>query len=458
MRTRLLVVLLAFSVTAVAAFAWPLLLVTARERTQQLAIGRTADLARFAGLAQQDDSAQLVSEVNRYSALYGEPVIVVDASRQPIVAAGLSVDDVAPVIDAALRNQPLPALDTVLPWSTSDVLVARPIGTGSRVIGAVVMRASVRAAAADVLRGWAWILSGAFAALVGCVLLALVVARWVLRPLAELSLGLRAVAAGQPHAHVPGRLGPRELRELASSFNRMSDAVSEAAEQQHRLISDASHQLRNPLAALRLRVDSLAPRVVPAGQSSYRSAVSEVERLESLLDSLLAMAHAEHTATLLAASADPSVCVPAVVVLERLDAWSVSASAAGVSLLPGDIDTSFEVRCPEHDLSQVLDVVLDNAIKYGGTSVTVSCTPSSITVVDNGPGLSTEELPLATTRFWRSRQASHPQGSGLGLPIAERLITARGGRLSLRAASSLPATASPAATPTGLAVIIELPS
>lgn len=237
----------------------------------------------------------------------------------------------------------------------------------------------------------------------------------------------------------------------------MSDAVSEAAEQQHRLISDASHQLRNPLAALRLRVDSLAPRVVPAGQSSYRSAVSEVERLESLLDSLLAMAHAEHTATLLAAATDPSVCVPAVVVLERLDAWSVSASAAGVSLLPGDIDTSFEVRCPEHDLSQVLDVVLDNAIKYGGTSVTVSCTPSSITVVDNGPGLSTEELPLATTRFWRSRQASHPQGSGLGLPIAERLITARGGRLSLRAASSLPATA-PAATPTGLAVIIELPS
>src|SRR4051812_22618438 len=123
MRTRLLVVLLAFSVVAVAAFAWPLLAVTARERTQQLSIGRTADLARFAGLAQQDDAAQLVSEVDRYTALYGEPVIVVNAQRQPIVAAGLSVDDVAPAIDAALRNQPGPALDTVLPWSTSDVLL-----------------------------------------------------------------------------------------------------------------------------------------------------------------------------------------------------------------------------------------------------------------------------------------------------------------------------------------------
>jgi signal transduction histidine kinase len=446
-RTRLLVVLLAFSVTAVAAFAWPLLLVTARERTQQLSIGRTADLARFAGRAQQDDSEQLVSEVNRYAALYGEPVIVVDATRRPIVAAGLSVDDVASVIDAALRNQPAPAMDTVLPWSTSDVLVARPIGTGSRVIGAVVMRASVRAAAADVLHGWAVIIAGAFAALVGFVLLALVVARWVLRPLAELSLGLGAVAAGQPHAHVRGRLGPRELRELASSFNRMSDAVSEAAEQQRRLISDASHQLRNPLAALRLRVDSLAPRVVVDGQPSYRSAVQEVERLESLLDSLLAMAHAEHTATRLAVSPDTEVCVAAVVVLERLDAWSVAAADAGVSLVQGDVDNSFEVRCPEHDLSQALDVVLDNAIKYGGSRVVVSCVAGAITVVDNGPGLSPSELSLATTRFWRSRASSHPRGSGLGLSIADRLVTARGGRLSLQAGES-----------GGLTVTIEVPT
>jgi signal transduction histidine kinase len=449
-RARLLVVLLAFSVTAVAAFAWPLLTVTARERTQQLSIGRTADLDRFAGLAQQGDREQLVSEVNRYTALYGEPVIVVNAQRQPIVAAGgISVSDaqVAPMIDAALRNQPAPALDDVLPWSTSDVLLARPIGVGARVVGAVVMRASVQAAASDVFRGWAVIFAGAFVALIGCVLLALVVARWVLRPLAELSGGLRAVTAGEPHAHVRGREGPRELRDLASSFNLMSDAVSEAAEQQRRLISDASHQLRNPLAALRLRVDSLAPRVVPDGQASYRSAVAEVERLESLLDGLLAMAHAEHTATRLAVDRDLDTCVPAVVVMDRIDAWAVAASEAGVTLVTGSIDTSVEVRCPEHDLGQVLDVVLDNAIKYGGNRVEVSCGATAITVVDNGPGLSADELPLATTRFWRSRRNGHPRGSGLGLPIAERLVTARGGRFALQAGES-----------GGLAVTIELPS
>jgi signal transduction histidine kinase len=325
-----------------------------------------------------------------------------------------------------------------MPWSTSDVLLARPIGIGSRVLGAVVMRASVRAAAADVAQGWAVILAGASAALIGCVLVTLVVSRWVLRPLAELSRGLGAVAAGEPHAHVRGRDGPRELRELARSFNRMSDAVSAAAEQQRQFLSDASHQLRNPLAALRLRVDSLAPRVVSDGQASYRSAVAEVERLESLLDSLLAMAHAEHTATRLAASPDVETCLAAAVLLDRLDFWSVAASEAGVLLVHGDLDTAVEVRCPEHDLSQVLDVVLDNAIKYGGTAVTVSCTRGSITVTDNGPGLAPEELPMATTRFWRSRRPDHPRGSGLGLPIAERLVTARGGRLTLRPALPTP--------------------
>ncbi|WP_425558922.1 hypothetical protein [Kutzneria kofuensis] len=84
MRARLLVVLLAFSVTAVAAFAWPLLTVTARERTQQLSIGRTADLARFAGLVQQDDSEQLVSEVNRTRLCTASRSWVVNAQRQPI--------------------------------------------------------------------------------------------------------------------------------------------------------------------------------------------------------------------------------------------------------------------------------------------------------------------------------------------------------------------------------------
>jgi signal transduction histidine kinase len=439
-RARLLVVLLVFSTTAVAAFAWPLLVVTAAQRTQQLTIARTADLDRFAVLAQQTvatgDASQLISEVNRYTSLYGEAVAVANAQRRAVVeSGGIHIDDadVAQLVDGALRNEPAPAVPEVQPWSTEEVLLARPVGTGTRVAGAVVLRASVHAAANDVAKGWLVILAGALAAGAGCVLLVLVVSRWVLRPMAELARGMRAMTAGERRAHVTGRAGPRELRALAESFNRMSDAVSDAAEQQRRLISDASHQLRNPMAALRLRVDTLAARITPEGESSYRSAVSEVDRLESLLDGLLAMASAENTATRLAADGHSESCVAAAVAVERIDVWSPVAAEAGITLVTGDVDDGLVVRCSESDLGQVLDVALDNAIKYAGrgAEVTVSCTDNGIVIADNGPGLRPEELTMATERFWRSSRQTEARGTGLGLPIAQALVTARGGRLTL---------------------------
>ena len=140
------------------------------------------------------------------------------------------------------------------------------------------MRASTRVAALDVARRWTLVLAGALLAACACVLLALVVARWLLRPLKELDRGVRAVAEGQLCTHVADTAGPAELRALSESFNRMSDAVAEAADQQRRLIADASHQLRNPMAALRLRVDmlpqngSLLTEVRPPGVTAGRPA------------------------------------------------------------------------------------------------------------------------------------------------------------------------------------------
>jgi signal transduction histidine kinase len=460
-RRRLLLVLLLFSATAVASFALPLLSTTAAERTQTFVLGRTGDTDRFAALAQQaratGDSVALRAEVARFTALYGEAVVVVDAQRAAVVESdGLRADDPAlsGVLDAALRNQPAAPVATVLPWSDRDVLFARPVGTGTRVAGAVVLRASTERAAADVAWRWTWVLAGALAAGVGCVLLTLVVARWLLRPLAELDRGVRAVAGGQRRAHVTVT-GPAELRALSESFNRMSDAVTEAADQQRRLIADASHQLRNPLAALRLRVDTLAGRVTPDGERTYRSTVAEVERLESLLDGLLALASAESRAVELAAGGrEPEVCDVGHVVLERVDAWSAAALAAGVRLEIGERPAlSVLARCPEPDLAQVLDVLLDNAVKYAGRGAVVRVRQSAdrvagtarVVVSDDGPGLPPDDLPRATRRFWRA-SAADGRGTGLGLAIADSVLTARGGRLDVRAAE-----------PTGLAVLVELP-
>ncbi|ALG08921.1 sensor histidine kinase [Kibdelosporangium phytohabitans] len=448
MRTRLLLVLFLLSAAAVAGFAWPLLESTAASRTQELLISRTAELDRFAALAQQaddtGDTQQLALEIRAYSELYGESVLVVDTRKRQVVATGgVRAEDVLPLIDSALRNQAGPKPPELRPWSSGNLLLARPVGAGTRVAGAVVLKASVAVAASDVAHDWLLIVVGALVAALLFALLALVVSRWVLRPLAQLERGVLAIAAGEERTHVPARAGPRELRALGASFNKMSDAVAEAAEQQRRLVADASHQLRNPMAALRLRVDSLAGQVKPDGMRTYNGCVAEVERMESLLDGLLALATADNADY---RHSEEDTCDAATVLVERHDAWHTAADRAGVALRLSSVD-HFIVVMPDNELGQVLDVLLDNAVKYagGGARVDLACADGTITVSDNGPGLPPEDLALATQRFWRSSQAG-AGGTGLGLAIAERLVSSRDGEMLVAAAE-----------PHGLAVRITLP-
>ena len=430
MRRRLLLVLLAFAVVAVAGFAVPLLLSTAANRTQQFVLSRTADAARFAALA-QENRTHLVTEVHAHTTLYGDDVVVVDARRRVVVEAGMRATDpdVAAAIDAALRNQPTQAPGELRPWSDGTVLFAQAVGTGTNVSGAVVLRSSVAPAVADIRFRWAAVLLAALVAAVACVLLVLRIARWLLRPVAQLAEGVHAVAAGRERTHVDVGTGPPELRGLAEQFNQMSDALAESAGRQRQLVADASHQLRNPLAALRLRIDTLA-----STDPAYGPVVSELDRLEALLDGMLALASADSMATDLAASAADTHCDAATVLADRVEAWSQAAAAAGVRL-EGEIPATLPVRCAEPELAQVLDVVLDNAIKYGGADATVRWTchttpvETTLTIDDNGPGVPEEHLARLTERFWRATTAT--PGSGLGLAIAERLTTAHGGRFTV---------------------------
>ncbi|MEV6904935.1 HAMP domain-containing sensor histidine kinase [Amycolatopsis sp. NPDC051372] len=458
MRTRLLVVLVALALLVVAAFAVPLLASTAEQRTQQLVISRSSDVDRFGVLAQQavdtHDPAALDAEAERYSELYGEAVVVVDAQRTPLVQTGgltAAAPEVRALVEATMRNEPAPRVERLSPWSAGPVLFARPVGSGTRVAGVVVLRASVAVAAADVAARWSAIAAGALLVAAVFVLLAMLLARWMVRPLVELETGVLAVAGGH-RAQVPESSGPRELRSLAASVNRMSDAVGEAADQQHRLVADTSHQLRNPMAALRLRVDSVAS--AEAGRPAYRAIVVEVERLERILDGLLALATAESTATRIAAGSDDEPADLAAVIAERVDAWRPAADDAGAALLrcPGHAEPVL-VHAPEGELAQILDVLLDNAVHHAGRGATISAewetSPNAATLVvtDDGPGLPDADLARATDRFWRAGGDGAPRGTGLGLAIAREQTRARGGMLELRANA-----------PHGLQVRVTLPA
>ncbi|MFF4805079.1 ATP-binding protein [Streptomyces sp. NPDC001351] len=446
MRTRVLTVVLAFAVLAVAGFALPLLGATASQRTQQLVAARTADLDRFASLAEQaaeaGDTGALRAEVTRYTELYGEAVVVVDARRAPVVqTGGMRAADpaVARLVDAALRNQRVSPGRTLRPWSHGPDLLARPVGTGTRVSGAVVLRASVRAAADDIALRWALVLAGAGLFAAACVLLARAATRWVVRPLHRLDRAVGALAAGLPAEHARTG-GPPELRQLATGFNRMADAVTTALEQQRRLVADTSHQLRNPLAALRLRIDSLESRLPASATRTYSGVTAELERMEHLLDDLLALANAEHRAGELSVTDVRGACCDATAVAAaQARLWQPVAEQAGVRL-EFTHGPSVLMACTEGELAQVADILLDNAIKYAGEGARVETRcftqgPGAVFEVrDDGPGLADGEFARAGTRFWRSERHRGVRGSGLGLAIAGQLVSGRGGHVECAAA------------------------
>ncbi|WP_234048349.1 sensor histidine kinase [Streptomyces liliifuscus] len=399
MRTRVQAALLLFVVIAVAAFAVPLLLFTASDRTQQLVLARSADLDRFASLMDQaaatGDTSAVTAEVRRYTQLYGESLVVTDTRRNPVVqTGGMRAADpaVARLLDAALRNQTAHPGGALRPWSRGHRMFAEPAGTGTRVSGAVVLRASVQTAADDITRRWAAVLAGAALVAVACTVLARAATGWVVSPL------------------------------------------------QRRLVADTSHQMRNPMAALRLRVDALHTHLPASAGRTYSGVTTELDRLESLLDDLLALATAEHRAgELTVTDGSGARCDAAAVAAAQYGLWEPVARRAGARLSFRAAEAPVPAACTDRELAQITDILLDNAIKYAGPGAEISlrCTTegpfSVLTVTDDGPGLGTEELALATTRFWRSgrQRQDGTTGTGLGLAIAEQLLAGREGRLEL---------------------------
>ncbi|MBF6328402.1 sensor histidine kinase [Nocardia transvalensis] len=468
MRRRLLAVLTVFATLAVLSFAAPLCSIAATSRTQQLVLGRTADADWFATIAATaattGDAHALAVEVGRYHELYGDDVLIVDARGTPLAGAGADPQD--PVVQQALadarRNQRAAPVTQLLPWGPDTVLIARPIGTGVQVNGAVVIEAATARARTDILRTWGIVAAGALAAMALFTVLALALSRWVLRPLAQLSGAVAELTATLPkprdetieHATMTRRYGgPPEIRAVAESFDAMALAVLDSAAAQRQLVADTAHAMRNPLAALTIRLDSLQPAIPPPAAATFRGAVAEVERLTGLLDGLLSLAVAEATSDFDPADAESDTGCDAVRVAEdRVDAWHTAFEHAGLTLELATAAERLDVAVPAAVLAQILDVALSNSCRYAGdgahTRLHLDRTPDrvTLTVSDNGVGVPDTEIDKLTTRFFRGSTAA-TTGSGLGLPIAAALTTARQGTLTVQPVH-----------PHGLAVVIELPA
>lgn len=441
MGARLLMIMMVVVGLLAAGLGVPLAVANAAATQQDLFTKRLSDTIYFASSAERPlteaDVTQLGAALRRYDDLYGDSVLVLDSAGELVVSSRSPAPELDEAgrdrVTLALARQPSEPYSLLMPWDDRPLVLAEPVLADTEVRGVVVTISSTATARADELRTWSLVAAAALVALAVGVLVALPVVRWILRPVRRLDEGTgrvaAAVLAGAHPDPVSDGSGPPELRRLSASFDRMADQVTQAYSAQRAFVADASHQLRNPLTALRLRLSNLHGRVDEDAAEDHLAALEEAERLSTLLDGLLALARAERTVPVVPIGIDAGVD-------DRLEAWRPLAEHSGLTLAR---EGALGLRAigPEGAVETVLDAVLDNAVKFtpSGGTVTV-CTAVDgehvrIAVRDTGPGLAPDELERATDRFWRSPGQINTEGSGLGLAIAARTVELGGGELLL---------------------------
>ncbi len=448
MKLRVLGILSLLVVVIVVTVSSVILTSASRELTQELQINRVAALNRFAQLAsdalEDNNTTQLQREMDRYAELYGEGTLI-HMQGQTIHSGDLR-DDQPEVMDAlgsASLNLSDTTLSPVRAFGTGNEIISRSFGTASQVLGEVVMEVNLDAARQKLRERWLVVVVAAVALGALLLLAAARITGWVLRPVQRLSKAVHELEATGTTTQLP-EAGPPELRELSRSFTTMAHTVSDSMESQRRLIADTSHQLRNPVGALRLRIDllQLALRSEPE-KAAAAGVVAELERVEGMLDGVLKLATAEHRASAGAARADQdaghqrlTVIDPFPVLQGEAERATPSALQAGAGITLLEPARPITIACNPEELAHMVGELLANAIKYApGANITVATEPTpggtAVVVSDDGPGLPADQRAASTTRFWRAPQHSNIPGNGLGMTIVERLAEANGARLVL---------------------------
>jgi signal transduction histidine kinase len=379
--------------------------------------------------------------VTAYAKAEGAQVAVVDAagtvvaSSDPEIARGTSLQDRGE-IQAALRDETASGEQRAKDGDTSRQYVAVPVLSGPQTLGAVRLSyptAELQSRVNDRVRGIG-IVAGL--TLLAAIAVAFLLAGTITRPLKRLQETTAQLARGDLTARAETDSGAPELRKLSRDLNTMANRLASLIEAQRSFAGDASHQLRTPLTALRLRLDQAAEALLddPAAASEpVDDARAETERLQHVIDGLLRLARAEGQQQELCAIDLTAIAH------ERFAVWQPLAEEQGVRLelsAPALAMIQAVRAAPE----QILDNYLDNALSVSpyGSTVLVTIVESSLAtkptttllISDSGPGLSADQRTRAFDRFWSIRQDN--AGTGLGLAIVRQLADASQATVELR--------------------------
>jgi signal transduction histidine kinase len=270
----------------------------------------------------------------------------------------------------------------------------------------------------------------------GCLLalgVAAVLARSIARPVVRVARASGRLAAGDDPEPLPVA-GPRELRELAESFNTMAGQLARAREAERSFLLSVSHELRTPLTAIRGYAEALDEGVISPA-TAVEVIRTESARLERLVADLINLARLNQQRFEIR---------PATVDLGEIARETAARHARRARELGVELRLEQEERAPaKADPDRVLQAVsnlVENALRCtppGGT-VTLTAVPGRLSVEDTGPGIAPEEVPHAFERFflYRRYNGDRPVGTGLGLSIVRELAVAMGGDVDVKSGSA----------------------
>jgi signal transduction histidine kinase len=440
MRNRLLISYGALVLAVLVILGVPLGVSFARSERRQLQDAVRHDALALALRSAAELEAKTYAPVralaSEYAGRTGARVVVTDS-------AGISVADsdpraelgrdfsTRPEIATALRGEETVGTRRSDTLDTDLLFVAEPVATAGRIHGAVRITYPTSVVQSRITRAWLLLLATGVVVLALAMLLAVFLARTLAAPLRGLTSRAAELGAGDLTSRADTEQGPEEVRLLAAVFNDTAERLQALLVRQQDFVAHASHQLRSPLAALRLRLENLEDDLSGNQAADVAAALREVQRLSRLVDGLLALARLD------SAEATPTpVSLPALLA-ERGQVWEPYASERGVAVVVEASGELTVLASPGH-LEQVLDNLIANALEVAphGSTLTLRAVEvgeyGELHVIDEGPGMSAEDREHAFERFWRSRESRPAGGSGLGLAIVQRLVHADGGEVALR--------------------------
>lgn len=443
MRRRLLRIYTTLVILVVLGLEIPLGALYAMDEFHHVAVARLNDTARFAALAtfvlkgdEASETEDLRAQFRTYERDTGAEIVLLNARRSIVLASSGAIRlrgnaDWQAKITAALHGQRDNGMDYPYNIHALPLFLAEPVVSGSGVLGVVVTISPMTQLRSKVARGVLLLITVGLVAIASAVAVGMPFTRWILGPVQKLDKTARTVAAGHYEIRAPVGSGPPEIRGLAQAFNTMADRLVSMVGAQRAFVGDASHQLRGPLTALLLRLENLEASAGDDCRNELAVTIAEGRRLSRILDDLLTLTRTER-----------GLEIPGVVDVTRTchsqaDVWAPKAAARGVRIAVETDGVSQLAVCAPDAFSQVLDVLLDNALDFtpAGQTVRIVIQPArdtlTIHVIDAGPGMTEETKARAKDRFWRGDSSETREGSGLGLAIADALVTANRGSLTL---------------------------